>query len=181
MLNWLTRRSASKRKAEAIYGKVVAAARQPAFFGVGRVADTPEGRFEVVALHLFLVAERVKALRPDGQDVARAMIETFVTDMDDCMREMGVGDLTVPKRVKRAAAAFYERSGDYRAALAQSGQASKAALSAVLARDLLGPNADSAFAALLADYVRRSHDGLAGLTAGDMDSAGIAFATPPNT
>ena len=120
LLEPLTRRPPSRRKAEVFYGKVVAAARQPGFYGDGRAPDTPEGRFELVALHLFLVAERVKTTAPDGQDVARALIEAFVVDMDDCMREMGVGDLTVPKRVKRAAAGFYERSGAYRDALAAS-------------------------------------------------------------
>ncbi|MGL4398183.1 MAG: ubiquinol-cytochrome C chaperone family protein, partial [Hyphomicrobium sp.] len=89
-------------------------------FAAWRVPDTPEGRFEILVLALFLFLERLKVTRPDGSALARDVIEAFVIDMDDCMREMGVGDLTVPKKVKRAAAAFYERSGAYRDALASA-------------------------------------------------------------
>jgi cytochrome b pre-mRNA-processing protein 3 len=77
----------------------------------------------MIALVLFLVLERVKGIAPKGMDITQGAIEAFVTDMDDCLREMGVGDLTVPKKVKRAAAAFYERSGVYRAALSSSDEA----------------------------------------------------------
>lgn len=118
MLQWLRSKSHIRRKAGEIYGAVVAAARQPVFFRKYSVPDTPEGRFEMVALMLFLVLERVKTSDPDGEALTQGVIEAFVTDMDDCMREMGVGDLTVPKKVKRAAAAFYERAGHYRSGLA---------------------------------------------------------------
>ena len=117
MLQWLKTKSHIRRKAGEIYGAVVAAARQPVFFRKYSVPDTPEGRFEMVALMLFLVLERVKTSDPDGEALTQGVIEAFVTDMDDCMREMGVGDLTVPKKVKRAAAAFYERAGHYRSGL----------------------------------------------------------------
>jgi cytochrome b pre-mRNA-processing protein 3 len=161
MLDWLTRRSAVKRKALELYGGVVTAARNPWFYGPGRVEDTPESRFELVALHLFLVAERAKEQQPDGDALAQGLIEALVTDMDDCLREMGVGDLTVPKRVKRAAAVFYERGGAYRQALAD-GAASGGTdlLKDLLTRTLLSIDAEPAFAAALAAYVRASHDRL---------------------
>ena len=141
MLDWLTRNSGVKRTAEKLYGSVVTAARQPGFYGAGRVADTPEGRFEMIALHLFLVAERIKSATPDGEALAQAMIEALVTDMDDCMREMGVGDLTVPKRVKRAAAVFYERGGAFREALtrpAPGGERPDPLAAIVTANDIAG-------------------------------------------
>jgi cytochrome b pre-mRNA-processing protein 3 len=117
MLQWFRRRAEGRRRAGELYGSVVTAARQPVFYRDMGVPDTPEGRFELVALHLFLALEALKQ-RDLGQfDVTQRTIEAFVTDMDDCMREMGVGDLTVPKKVKRAAAAFYERAGAYRRAL----------------------------------------------------------------
>ncbi|SFV32981.1 ubiquinol-cytochrome C chaperone family protein [Hyphomicrobium facile] len=114
MLRWLRQRAETSRKAEELYGNVVAAARQPDFYGALGVPDTPEGRFELVALHLFLALEVLRGKGADAEALARRTIETFVIDMDDCMREMGVGDLTVPKKVKRAAAAFYERASIYR-------------------------------------------------------------------
>ena len=180
MLGWLNRRSVVNRKAGELYGDVVTAARNPWFFGPGRVADTPEGRFELVALHLFLVAERVKAL-PDGEALVQSLIEAFVTDMDDCMREMGVGDLTVPKRVKRAAAGFYERSGGYRAALAiadpQPPQPDP--LAGVIARSMLAAPVDERFAQDTAAYMRASHHSLAATPAADMAAGRFAFAPLP--
>ena len=93
------------------------AARQPFFYKDMGVPDTPEGRFELVSLHLFLALESLNQQRSAELDLTQRTIEAFVTDMDDCMREMGVGDLAVPKKVKRAAAAFYERAGAYRRGL----------------------------------------------------------------
>lgn len=119
MLNWLKARSRTRRKADELYGVVVAAARSPGYYLHFRVPDTPEGRYELVALCLFLLCERLKTVEGAGERLAQAAIEAFVGDMDDCMREMGVGDLTVPKRVRRAAAGFYERAGRYREGLRQ--------------------------------------------------------------
>jgi cytochrome b pre-mRNA-processing protein 3 len=117
MLQWIRRRASAGRRARELYGSVVTAARQPVFYERLRVPDTPEGRFELISLHLFLALESLG--QQDGAgDVKQRMIEAFVTDMDDCMREMGVGDLSVPKKVRRAAAAFYERASQYRHGLA---------------------------------------------------------------
>lgn len=122
MLGWFKARAAARAKADELYGVVVAAARRPRNYSQFRVPDSAEGRFEMVALYLFLVLERAKAVKPGGVEWTRDTIEAFVTDMDDCMREMGVGDVVVPKRVRRAAAAFYERAGAYRTALAQGSE-----------------------------------------------------------
>jgi len=119
MFAWLASRPI-RAKAEELYGAVVTVARTPGYYSDFCVPDTTRGRFEMIALVLFLVLERTKR-GPGGMDLSRAGIEAFVTDMDDCMREMGVGDLTVPKKVKRAAAAFYERAQQYRQALADDG------------------------------------------------------------
>ncbi len=180
MLEWLTQPKATRRKAVDLYGMVVAAARQPAFYGPARVPDTPEGRFELIALHLFLVAERLTAVKPDGEHLARHMIEAFVVDMDDCMREMGVGDLTVPKRVKRAAAVFYEQSGRYRDALAVSVNAPGDAdpLDDVIARSLLQSAQTSSFSADVCAYVRASTAALKRMDYADVADGKFAFATP---
>lgn len=127
MLEWLKARTRVRRKAGELYGVVVAAARTPEYYSVFRVPDTPEGRFEMVALMLFLVLERVRRAPGESEILVQGTIEAFVTDMDDCLREMGVGDLTVPKKVRRAAAAFYERAGAYRAAMASGRDADLAA------------------------------------------------------
>jgi len=120
MLQWFRRQSEESCRAGELYGSVVTAARQLVFYEELGVPDTPEGRFELIALHLFLALEALKQRGGSELEVAQRTIEAFVTDMDDCMREMGVGDLTVPKKVKRAAAAFYERAGAYRLALSRA-------------------------------------------------------------
>lgn len=149
MFDWLKTRAQDKSKAQKLYGAVVTLARTPSFYSQFGIPDTPEGRFEAVALMLFMVLERLKS-GPGAEGLLRGTIEAFVTDMDDCMREMGVGDLVVPKRVKRAAAAFYERAGAYRAPLSFKDES---ALRDELARYALAqsakPEAAAAFARLL--------------------------------
>ena len=159
MFGWLTRKPKVQRTALDLYRRVVAAARQPIFYRDLGVRDTTEGRFEMVALHLFLALEGMKAqalMDVDARNTAitQSAIEAFVIDMDDCMREMGVGDLTVPKKVKRAAAGFYERAGVYRNALAER---SDADLVAALKQYMdFAPGSDKSAHALAA-YVRRTH------------------------
>lgn len=152
MLRWLRQRVETGRRAEKIYGAVVTAARQPAFYSVLGVPDTPAGRFELVVLHLYLALEALQG--PDAETIRQRAIEAFVNDMDDCMREMGVGDLTVPKKVKRAAAAFYERATIYQRDLADAAQTS---LVRSLKHQLLEAGAAREDAAeALARYVREA-------------------------
>lgn len=155
MFNWIRNRAADRAKAQELYGAVVTLARTPGFYSTFGVRDTPEGRFEMVALVLFLALER---LRTAGEEerLVQGAIEALVTDMDDCMREMGVGDMVVPKRVKRAAAAFYERAGAYRAALAAPGDAE---LTVALAQHAYG-GASAADARPLAAVVRQMQHAL---------------------
>jgi len=126
MLSWLFNRSPGRRKASDLYGAVVALARTPTLYADMGVADTPEGRYEALVLNLFLVMERLRAEGEAGAEVSQALVETFVIDMDDNMREMGVGDMSVPKKVKKAAAAFYDRAEVYRQAMGQPGDAALA-------------------------------------------------------
>ena len=174
MLQWLRSRSHIRRKAGEIYGAVVAAARQPAFYRQYRVPDTPEGRFEMVALVLFLVLERVKRVAPDGEALTQGAIEAFVTDMDDCMREMGVGDLTVSKKVKWAAAAFYERAGNYREHLGSGDvtDVSTNGLAADLARFVFAGQPGGHVEAL-ARYVQGVSVQFARVRDGELDGGGL--------
>lgn len=131
MLTWLFNRSDSRRRATELYGAVVTLARRPELYAQMGVADTPEGRYEALVLSLFLVLERLRGEGEAATGHAQALIEAFVTDMDDNMREMGVGDLTVPKKVKKVAGALYDRAEAYRAAMAVEGNGE---LAAVLSR-----------------------------------------------
>lgn len=126
MLNWFRARNANARKAKELYGAVVAAARQPQFYRDYGVPDTLNGRYEMIVLVLFQLLERLRAEGTAAEELSRLTLESFFTDMDDCMREIGVGDLAVPKKVKKAAAGFYERAKAYRQALDANDEAGMA-------------------------------------------------------
>lgn len=151
MLTWLKTQAEERHKARDLYGAVVAQARQPRLFTQLGVPDTPEGRYEAIVLHAYLLLERLKAEGEAGRLLSQRLIETFVTDLDDAMREMGVGDLTVPKKVKKAAAGLYDRTAVYRAALAG---ADPAALAAALGQVLRDCGGDASRADPFAAYVR---------------------------
>lgn len=114
MLKWFKTRAENQRKADKLYGAIVARARCSSFYARLGVSDTPEGRYEIVVLHLFLVLERLREESHIGQALPRLLVERFVSDMDDSLRELGTGDLSVPKKVRRAAAGLYERVTAYR-------------------------------------------------------------------
>lgn len=147
MFSFLKKSSPTQRSIEAIYGMIVAQARQPAFYAALQVPDTVSGRFDMVLLHLWMV---LRVLRQDqaGEEPAQKLFDRFCTDMDDNLREMGVGDLTVPKRMRKFGEAFYGRSAAYDAALA----AGPAELGAALNRNIFN-EADAANADRLAVYV----------------------------
>lgn len=120
MLSWFKSRAQDRRTAIDLYGAIVARARQPAFFAREGVLDTPEGRTAMIILLMFPLIERLQAGGRRERRMARLLAETFVTDIDDSLREMGVGDLSVPKKVKRAAQALGERCLAYRRAAAET-------------------------------------------------------------
>jgi cytochrome b pre-mRNA-processing protein 3 len=157
VLTWLRSRSPAGKTATGLYGSIVTQARVPAFYLAGGVPDTMEGRFGVVGLHMFAVLERIRQEGAVGQALARALLEAFMTDMDDNMREIGVGDTVVPRRVKKAAAALQEHLAAYRAART-AGDA--AALSAALTRYVL-LDGSSGTAIALATYLDRTEQHLA--------------------
>ncbi|MGI9405817.1 MAG: ubiquinol-cytochrome C chaperone family protein, partial [Hyphomicrobiaceae bacterium] len=101
MFQWIKQRSTQRQVAHQLYGSIVSQARQPVFYRSFDVPDDIAGRFELICLHLFGVLERLGAAEA-GESVGRDLIERFFTDMDDIMREMGVGDTTVPKRMRTA-------------------------------------------------------------------------------
>jgi cytochrome b pre-mRNA-processing protein 3 len=148
--------SAKRRKHEAtidrLYGAIVAQARDPFFYGELGVPDTIEGRFDMVVLHVHLLFRRLAAesvaVRAVGQDV----FDHFVADMDASLREIGIGDLSVPKRMRAMGEAYYGRAAVYDEALAQ---AHDEQLADALRRNLFGDK-HGAGALQLAHYVRNA-------------------------
>lgn len=174
MLEWLTRRRTTERIANALYGAIVTEARRPIYYLDGGVPDTPEGRFEMIAIIQVLVLIRLGVEGARGQTLGQALNETFVRDMDDSVREMGIGDTGVARRVKKAAGALYDRHGAYARALATD---DPAALPAALAAHIWagGGNGD-AEAAFIAGEMRRISHALAGQKADDLFTGSVRFA-----
>lgn len=144
--------TAPRRTIEAIYGMIVAQAREPAFYAGLGVRDTVNGRFDMLILHLWLVLRRVQPL---DSSLSQALFDHFCADMDDNLREMGVGDLTVPKRMQAFGEAFYGRSAAYDLAFAAGDED----LARALSKNVFNGEAmDSARA--LAAYVRKTSDAL---------------------
>jgi cytochrome b pre-mRNA-processing protein 3 len=146
-------RNSAREAAEIAYRRVVEQARQPVFFSDYGVPDTLDGRFELICLHAFLYLHRLKAERPHANRFSQSLFDRMFADFDRSLREMGVGDLSVGKHVKRMARAFYGRILSYEAGL--SGD--DAALAAALSRNLFGTaRASACEAAAMARYVRRA-------------------------
>jgi cytochrome b pre-mRNA-processing protein 3 len=106
--------------ADRLYAGIVARAREPVFYSELEVPDTVDGRFELVALHAFLVLQRLKAERAAAKALAQAVFDLMFADFDRALREMGTGDLSVGKEVRRMAEAFYGRVAAYERALADA-------------------------------------------------------------
>jgi len=117
---------------EAIYGMIVTQAREPLFYGNFGVPDTVNGRFDLVLLHLWLVLGRLKSAA-SGRALSQALFDHFCSDMDDNLREMGVGDMAVPRRMQGFGEAFYGRMAAYDMALTDG----REALAAAICKNLL--------------------------------------------
>jgi cytochrome b pre-mRNA-processing protein 3 len=113
-------RAPSRGTIEAIYGMIVTRAREPLFYQTLRVPDTVDGRFDMILLHLWIVLSRLK--QRNEKELPQALFDYFCGDMDANLREMGVGDLAVPKRMQALGEAFYGRSAAYDRALAEGGE-----------------------------------------------------------
>jgi cytochrome b pre-mRNA-processing protein 3 len=95
--------------AHLLYGELVNHARFPFYYDTLAVPDTPEGRFEILALHVGLVIRRLMQEGDPGRNVAQSLVDLMVTDLDVNLRELGVGDLSVGKQVQRMAGQFNAR------------------------------------------------------------------------
>jgi cytochrome b pre-mRNA-processing protein 3 len=153
MIFRLFRGGPDARTIDALYGAIVAQARHPAFYLGFEVPDTAEGRFDMIVLHLALLCRRLGRESGSGtapghvssQVLSQGVFDMFCRDMDHNLREMGVGDLTVPKKMQKLAEAFYGRLEVYERALAAAGDEELAAAPAMCWRraQRTGPPAGS--------------------------------------
>jgi len=170
----LFKRRRTNRAAEQLHRAIVQQARQPGFYTALGVPDTLDGRFELIALHGFLVMHRLKG-DPAGIDLARIVAEEIFRDLDASLREMGAGDLGVGRRIKVMGEAFYGRIAAYDAAVAEGGD-----LAGALTRNLYGtapPFAETLSATCL--YVRNCVNILKEQSYSDLAAGHLRFAAAP--
>jgi len=171
----LFRRNRPPDTISTLYGTIVAQARRPVFYREYAVADTINGRFDLVLLHVALVVSRLMqeaATKPAGQ----LLFDRFCTDMDDNLREIGISDIAVPKHMKRVGEAFYGRIQAYEAALAA---ADDGLLIEALGRNVYGGQPpEPAVLRRLAAYMRRLAAALAAQPAASLASGAVDLPDP---
>jgi cytochrome b pre-mRNA-processing protein 3 len=165
-------RIASRGTIEAIYGMIVTQAREPLFYRDLGVPDTVDGRFDLLVLHLWMVLRRMRTIQ-GGAGLSQALFDYFCDDMDANLREMGVGDLTVPKRMQAFGEAFYGRSAAYDQAV----DAGHEPLAQALCKNILN-GGDAEKARQLAFYAGAAITALAGLDDIALQSAKWRFPSP---
>jgi cytochrome b pre-mRNA-processing protein 3 len=137
--------------AAALYARTAGEARAPDLFEVCAIPDTLDGRFDSLALHAALVIDRLRR-EPDGEQLAQSFFDTMFRHLDLTLREIGVQDLGVGRRIKIMAEGLHGRALAYRAALA-----GEAVLAEVLRRNAYGgrPPADTQAVVRLEAHVRQ--------------------------
>jgi cytochrome b pre-mRNA-processing protein 3 len=154
----LFRPRAAERAGQRLYQAVAAQARAPAFYADLGVPDTVEGRFELYNLHVILVLRRLRGEGGAAAEASQALFDAFIEHLDVALREMGVGDLSMAKKMRKLGEAFYGRAKRYDQALDNAPD--DADLTALIGRTLLA-DAPAGEAARLATYVREASRTLA--------------------
>lgn len=103
--------------ARQLYCSLVDQARAPGFYRDHGVPDSLDGRYEMIALHVFLALHRLKRVGEAGSALAQALFDTMFADMDRSLREIGVSDLGVGRRIKDMAKGLYGRISAYETGL----------------------------------------------------------------
>jgi cytochrome b pre-mRNA-processing protein 3 len=175
MLQRLFRKRSIKIAARQIYDQLSAAARDPALYGHGRVADSPDGRFELLALHSAVLFARLTKRGEQADETSQEVFDIMFSTMDHALRELGVGDISVGKRIRKLAESFYGRMAVYHEAII-GGEATKTALQGAIATHVLESlDLDHGFAGILAQRVIKWAEVLAAQSDEDLLSGNLAL------
>jgi cytochrome b pre-mRNA-processing protein 3 len=176
MKSGLFRRSPNSGSIDALYGAIVAQARAPAFYRSYGVPDTVNGRLEMILIHTFLFARRSRRGPDVLQGMGQAVFDVFCDDMDANLREMGVGDLAVPKQMRKIGEAFYGRAKTYDAAL--DAHDMPGLTEAVLRNVYAGEPQHREGAGRLATYIKAADDELTRVEDTELIQSRIRFSDP---
>ena len=158
LLDRLFKPRPSREAGRALYARVVEQSRTPAFYREMGAPDTVEGRFELYSLHVMLLLDRFKREGAEAAETAQALFDTYLSALDHALREMGVGDLSVGKKMRKLGEAFFGRVKSYQEAF--EALPATAGLEALLARTVYAEAADARPAGMAA-YVAAQRAALA--------------------
>ena len=150
ILDRLFRPKPAQTVGRALYAGVVDQSRKPALYEALGTPDTYEGRFEIYTLHVVLLLDRLRRQGAQAGETSQALFDTYVSALDDALREMGVGDLSVGKKMRKLGEAFYGRAKSYEEAFEALPDTS--ALAALLSRTVYD-GIESPPVPALTDYV----------------------------
>ena len=167
-----TTRTPNERR---IYEAIVAQARQPWFYADLGVPDTVEGRFDLIVLHSFLTFDRLSGEGEAAEDFSQKIFDEMFMDMDRSLREMGVGDLSVGKRIRKMAEVFYGRAEAYKHALEEHAADGGAALKGALSRNIYEGNIPDGTLDIMANYIFEARSCLSGQQTGQMLAGEVRF------
>jgi len=172
MIFGLFRRAPHKTLIARFHGDIVAAARRPALYRDYGVADSLDGRFELLTPHAGLLLRRLNALPAPGPEVAQGLSNEVFANLDAGLRETGVSDIGVPKKMKKLAEAFLGRTSAYEKAFMEGGDA----LERALARNVYAGGPGDA--ARLARYTQANVARLDALPLDELTAASAPFVAP---
>ncbi len=163
---------------EQLYGCVVSQARNPGFYLDQGVPDTVDGRFDMIALHAFVVMRRLGGAGEENARLAQAMFDAMFADMDRNLREMGTGDLSVGRKVKELVAVFYGRIKAYEAGLEEG----KEELAQALRRNLYRKSTPGGEqVAQMASYLKREVENSQSWEPDKLIKGELNFGPPPGS
>jgi cytochrome b pre-mRNA-processing protein 3 len=172
----LFRSRSIRRAASELYTKSVAAARVPGFYAAFAVPDTIEGRYEMIVLHIVLLLRRLRQPGERQKRLAQALVDYMAADLDRSIRELGVGDLSVGKFMKRLGQGLYGRAAAYDQALDTD---DRAALREALLRNIYdGDGPDEHILTAIAEYVENQNAHLSAQPVGPIADGIVDFQTP---
>lgn len=172
MILSLFRKNTATDAVYGVYTAIVAQSRQPVFYAQWGVADTVTGRFDMISLHMALLFRRLRTA-DEAKDFSQAVFDLFFKDMDRSLREMGVTDMGIPKKIQKMGNLFFGLLAAINEAMDRN---DRDALAAVFSRNIFD-GAEIEHSLTLADYAMAQDKALAALSVETITSGTVTFGT----
>ena len=174
MMLFFGQRQRTKSAARGLYEEAVRQARQTVFYESLAVADSLDGRFDVLTLHVFLILHRLGQDGRSARALGQALFDIMFADMDESLRELGASDISMSRRIKAMVKAFYGRIAAY-----EKGLTDPVAMREALERNLYrGLPADPSAIASMAQYLTAQAQALAAQSSSSLRDGTVAFGLP---